>query len=309
MKTYLRLLLILSLSSFLAVFAAIGIIDRINSSSTTTTTDFVDTTEEDSYVIAAVGDISCSADQRKSANYPCVDDKVADLVTSVTPDYFVPLGDLQYNSATYSRLTGIYHKTWGHLYDITLPIPGNHEYSDGGRANGYFKYFPHIARPGYYEKSINDKWMLVALNTSDDCQYLSCAKGSDQYNWLLDVLARNYNKCVIVATHHPRYSSGVHGNGDFMQNIWSLLERYHVPLVLSGHDHNYERFNTSPVQFVVGTGGKDLRRVKEGNPKSAFLSNKHHGALFLNIVGSTVNANFMDIDGEVIDSSVVNCTL
>jgi len=273
-----------------------------------TTTTFT-IPEVDPIVLAAVGDISCSADQRKSKKYPCVDAQVADLVTSYNPDYFLPLGDLQYNTASHSRLTGIYHKTWGHLYDITLPVPGNHEYSDGGRANGYFKYFPQIARPGYYSKDLNDKWMVIALNTNDDCTIESCAKGSKQYNWLVDTLAQNYNKCIIVMAHHPRYSSGVHGNNDYLDSIWAVLERYKVPIVLSGHDHNYERFNTSPVQFVVGTGGKDLRRLKSTRLNSAFVTNKHHGALILSVNDSVVDTSFVDIDNNVIDTSRITCSI
>ena len=67
--------------------------------------------------------------------------------------------------------------------------------------------------------------------------------------------------------HHPRFSSGEHGDDRTMRDIWQALYDAGADLVLAGHDHDYERFapqdadgKADPVrgirEFVVGTGGR-----------------------------------------------------
>lgn len=83
--------------------------------------------------------------------------------------------------------------------------------------------------------------------------------------WLQADLAAHPASCSLAYWHRPRYSSGKHGdNADYAQ-FWDDLQAAGVELVLSSHDHDYERF--APLgpngaldeagirQFVVGTGG------------------------------------------------------
>ena len=44
---------------------------------------------------------------------------------------------------------------------------------------------------------------------------------------------------TLAYFHHPRYSSGMHGNTAAMQTIWEVLMAHGVDLVLSDHDHDY----------------------------------------------------------------------
>jgi acid phosphatase type 7 len=65
--------------------------------------------------------------------------------------------------------------------------------------------------------------------------------------------------------HHPRFSSGEkHGStAGGVKKLWEALYEANTEVVLSGHEHNYERFapqgRVDPErgirQFVVGTGG------------------------------------------------------
>jgi 3',5'-cyclic AMP phosphodiesterase CpdA len=288
----------------LLLLSACGTSANTVDTSTSTSTSTATTTQPPKPItVAAVGDISCSNSQRASGNYLCNDAQVADLIRSNNPDYFIPLGDLQYNTATYDLLTGVYDKTWGNLKDISLPVLGNHDYP----ADGFFQYFPNIPDAGYYTKTISENWFVVVLNTNDDCEIVSCDSSSEQYNWLIRTLDANQNRCAIVATHHPRFSSGVHGNGDFMKDVWQVLESRNVPLVLSGHDHNYERFNTSQVQFVVGTGGKELRGIGSVKEESAVALNDTSGALVMTINGLNLEATFFGVDGAERDNWLVQC--
>ena len=60
--------------------------------------------------------------------------------------------------------------------------------------------------------------------------------------WLASDLAANANEHVIAYWHHPRFSSGTHGNDTSTQGFWDLLYQYGAEVVLVGHDHDYERF-------------------------------------------------------------------
>ena len=72
----------------------------------------------------------------------------------------------------------------------------------------------------------------------------------------------------MVIWHEPYWTSLTQEHvADSAQRPWvQVLDRYDVPLVLSGHQHGYERFApqnadgtrnaaTGTQQFVVGTGG------------------------------------------------------
>src|SRR5205807_5858641 len=69
--------------------------------------------------------------------------------------------------------------------------------------------------------------------------------------------------------HHPRFSSGPAGNNGNMGTIFTDLYNANADVVLTAHDHHYERFgpqtpgqvadpNRGIREFIVGTGGKSL---------------------------------------------------
>jgi acid phosphatase type 7 len=225
-------------------------------------------------VIMAAGDIACdptdpgynggagSADR-------CHQLATSDLLLSTPLDAVLPLGDIQYDSATTARINAVYAPTWGRVKSISRPILGNHE---TGGATGYFDYFngPGVsdgpAGPrgkGYYSFDLGT-WHLVALNSN--CSSVSCSAGSEQESWLRADLAAHPANCTLAYWHHARYSSGHDGSNAFMQPLWEALQDAQAELLLSGHSHDYERF--APLdrdgavdqaggirQFVVGTGG------------------------------------------------------
>jgi calcineurin-like phosphoesterase family protein len=290
------------MKSTIALFSIVTLFACSNTASVSTTT----TEPEKKTVIASVGDISCSGSQRRSGKYPCVDAQVADLVRVKNPDQLWLLGDIQYNSHTIKNFQENFGPIWADLIPIAKPIAGNHEYAEGG-AKGYYATWTKYPKPGYYSFDINDDWFVVAMNTNDECRFVSCDKGSEQYLWLESELQKNANKCIIVMAHHPRYSSGVHGSSKFMKDSFDLMTQYGVDILLSGHDHHYERFDTQPAQFVVGTGGKDLRRIRDIEVGSVFVSNVHHGALFMDIYDRTAKIEFISVDQRVQDTTNITC--
>ena len=171
------------------------------------------------------------------------------------------LGDHTYPRGTAREFADCYDPTWGRFKERTWPTPGNHEYYTKG-ALPYFAYFGERAgRPerSWYSLDLGS-WRVISLDSN-----LAPGLHAAQLDWLREKLKNNPRRCTLAFWHHPLYSSGGHGSVPTMRAAWALLHAAGAELVLSGHDHDYERFapqdaNGKPDprgmrQFVVGTGG------------------------------------------------------
>lgn len=211
--------------------------------------------------LVAVGDIARC--------YIGGDEITAALVEDI-PGTIALLGDNTYErEQTPQRIESAYRdcfeESWGRLKARARPTPGNHEYLADG-APQYYAYFGDAAGPagrGYYSYTLGD-WHVISLNSN-----VAAGEESAQLQWLREDLAANRSACAVAYWHHPRFSSGEGGNDSRMAEVWRALDDAGVDLVLAGHDHNYERFAPQTHegaadadgirQFVVGTGGGDLR--------------------------------------------------
>lgn len=215
-----------------------------------------------SAVIVAAGDIACAPGSYVGPR-KCRQDATARAAQALNPNRVLVLGDLQYPNGSLPDFRASYGNSWGLFKPKTWPVVGNHEYQTPG-ARGFYRYFDRqVAPPGYYRRTING-WQVFVLNTN--CDKIDCQK---QRNWLRNRLITNPSRCALIAMHHPRFSSGLeHGSDASMKPFWEIGQRYGADLVLSGHDHDYERFRVQDStghadpegmqQLVVGTGGKSL---------------------------------------------------
>jgi hypothetical protein len=223
------------------------------------------------FVVATVGDMVCGADT--DPTYPCRHAATAALVREISPEAVLVLGDVQYEEAELEDFRRFYEPTWGAFKAFTYPATGNHEYESPG-AEGYFDYFNgigvdsgragHRAR-GYYAFTLGS-WRAIALN-SNCAEIGGCGEGSRQERWLRDALARSTSTCTLAFWHHPLFSAARREVA--VAPLWKALEEHGVDLVLTAHDHLYQRFAALTSNgvvdsirgipsFVVGTGGKNV---------------------------------------------------
>ena len=211
--------------------------------------------------IAAAGDIACDPAQNVGTPTDCDQAATANLIGQLHPTAVLTLGDNQYQDGTLAAFQAVFAKTWGAYRSIMFPAIGNHEYLTKGAA-GYFGYF---GVPAYYSYNLGS-WHMISLDS--ECSNVGgCQAGSPQERWLVADLAAHPVGCTLVYWHEPRFSSGEHLDATQMTTIWADLVAAHVSVVLSGHNHDYERFvplgaTGSPdpsgvTEFVVGTGGKN----------------------------------------------------
>ncbi|MGW4057453.1 discoidin domain-containing protein [Amycolatopsis sp. NPDC004747] len=260
------------------------------------------------FVLAAAGDI---AEQCTASSSSCVHPKTAKLVENMNPAAVITMGDNQYDEPTLSDFKNYYDKTWGKFKNITHPIPGNHEsYS---KFTGYEQYFGAIAKPQgqrYYSWEMGN-WHFIALDSNDFVTHDEFAE-PPQITWLKQDLANNKKGCVAAYYHHPRWSSGDHGDNTDSTELWNLLVANKVDLVLNGHDHDYERFvpqnadgkadASGPVEIVGGSGGANLYDLSPAHPTTAKLL-KTFGVLKLSMTDTSFQTQLIGVDGKVLDNS------
>ena len=118
----------------------------------------------------------------------------------------------------------------------------------------------------YYTFKAQDQVRFFAL----DSTYLDRA----QIEWLEKALSSANEDWKIVYFHHPPYSSGeTHGSNAQMRSVLEpIFLRHHVSVVMSGHEHFYERIKPQNGihYFIVGSSAK-LRR---GNIQKTALTAK-----------------------------------
>jgi hypothetical protein len=223
-------------------------------------------------VVAVAGDISCGPGNTPSVG-TCRQFDTSELIVAMNPSLVIAAGDIQYDDGRYEDYLRHYDVTWGRFKPITRPALGNHEYYAYSDARGYFDYFNGVGVAdgpaglrgrGFYSFNLGG-WHVVVLNSN--CERVGgCGVDSTQWRWLRDDLQASTATCTLAVQHYPRFSSGPNGSTASMQPFWQLLVERGVDLVVSGHDHLYERFapmNASGAadsarglrQFVVGTGG------------------------------------------------------
>jgi hypothetical protein len=229
------------------------------------------------------------------------------------------LGDNAYPKGTAKQFAECYDPTWGRHKDRTRPAVGNHDYRTRN-AKPYFDYFGKAAGDpdkGYYSYNLGD-WHIVVLNTVC-ADVKGCAPGSPQYEWLVQDLKDHPSRCTLAYMHHPLFSSGKHRGETAIRPLVEALYDAGADVMLSGHEHNYERFapqtprgDFEPArgirQFVVGTGGRERRKLRKTAPHSEVRDRSTYGVLRLNLHPGSYDWEFVPIaGGEFRDSGHGAC--
>lgn len=216
-----------------------------------------------------------------------------------------PLGDNAYPHGTDYEYAHCYGRTWGRHLDRTRPAVGNHEYKTDGAA-GYFRYFGARAGTpgkGWYSYD-HEGWHVVVLNSDGPLE-----RGTEQFNWLVADLRAHPTRCTLAYFHHPRWSSGRHGGREKVADAWRAMYDAGVDVVLSGHDHHYERFAPMDAvgridrargirQFVVGTGGAPSYRLRKRVHHSEAIAAHVRGVLRLVFHPDGYEWEFVPIAGQ-----------
>ena len=256
-------------------------------------------------VLVGAGDIASSGSG---------DSATAALLSGI-PGTVFNLGDNCYDVGTLACFNSYYQPTWGAAKSRTLPTIGNHEGESAGSGQGYCAYFGPAAHcnangtqdgAGYYSYNVGS-WHVIVLNSN--CGVTPCGVGSAQYNWLVADLQAHASGCTLAMWHHPRFSSGDHGDDARTAAFWQALYAYNADVVLNGHDHDYERFAPqTPTagadasrgirEFVVGTGGRSHYAFATARANSEVRNADTFGVLKLTLSTGSYSWKFVPEAGK-----------
>jgi hypothetical protein len=228
------------------------------------------------------------------------------------------LGDNAYQHGTSEEFEQCYDPTWGQFKDRTRPATGNHDEATKD-AQGYWDYFGDRGGPfdRYYYSYDLGGWHVVVLN-SDCWRVGGCNIDDPQAEWLRNNLAHSDALCTLAAWHRPPFSSGRYGepkDTDRVRPLWRVLNEEGADVLLTGHEHSYERFapmNADGTRddaegvrlFVVGTGGGNLRPFENDPlPTTEKRQDDTWGVLKLDLKPSGYDWEFLPVAGSSFSDS------
>ncbi|MFI7599425.1 discoidin domain-containing protein [Actinoplanes sp. NPDC049681] len=234
------------------------------------------------FTAIAVGDVAVDPDKKpgdsaeeavlKKCKTPtasdCAHKLTSDRALAENPDLVLVMGDAQYDDSNLTLYNSYYDKTWGRLKSRTRAVVGNHDLYDDEGYDGFKAYFGSKGTgPGGTTWYSFDKenWHFIAIDSNFIEDEGGDVDSKKQLEWLKRDLAATTKSCIAAFAHHPRFSSGDHGNNSGMKPYWDALYAARADLFLNGHDHSYERLGPQDpngrattdgiVELVNGAGG------------------------------------------------------
>jgi len=245
------------------------------------------------------------------------DEATAALLDRIDGTVFTA-GDNAYENGSPDQYRDCYGPSWGRHLARTRPAPGNHDWETQDLA-GYLGYYGDTATTegtSWYSYDLGS-WHVIVLDS--ECGKVGgCDAGSRQGIWLAADLASNDARCTVAIWHKPRWSSGEHGDDPAMSDFWTMLYDAGADIVVNGHDHDYERFAPQDPggredrargirEFVVGTGGSELRDFRRTAPNSELRSALDHGVIAFTLRDGSYEWRFTAATTDFSDSGTANC--
>lgn len=188
----------------------------------------------------AFGDFGKNTDSQRSLRDQMQRDSFRFMVTT---------GDNAYDAGRYSEFDTKVFQIYRSIFSKAgiFPTLGNHDYSTSSGAP-YLDLFSLSTnawrssdKERYYSFDFGNVH-VVALDSNTPLNVSDSAASNDMLDWLRQDLSQTRQRWKIVALHHSPYSTGSHGSDSRVRSkLVPIFEKYGVDLVLSGHDHIYQR--------------------------------------------------------------------
>jgi predicted MPP superfamily phosphohydrolase len=178
---------------------------------------------------------------------------------------------------------------------------------------------PFFAALGNHDKPTNREYK--PFNMNGERYYTFARKGvrfvvldtnlldKDQVTWADNALRQSTEEWKIAIFHHPLYSDGGrHGSNVELRTVLEpLLVRYGVSVVLSGHEHIYERLKPQQgiTYFVEGSSGMLRKGDLNPSPMMAAGFDQDQTFMLVEIAGANLSFQTLSRTGRIVDSGVI----
>ena len=251
--------------------------------------------------------------------------QLASLMTATPFDFALHTGDVAYGVAGGIGAGG-YPQLHSWFFDIyrgwlgshaVFPSIGNHD-DEAAFAGPYRDLFvlprnaANAAFPDHVERYYSFDYgpaHVIVLDT--ELAFRDPSRRQEQMTWLVDDLMRTTQPWKIAVFHRSPFSAGgEHGSDLEVRGVFApVFEAHGVSLVLSGHEHDYERTipwretaNGQPVTYVV-TGGGGAPLYPSGIAAWTALSRSAHHFMRGSISSCTITLEAVGLSGAVFDST------
>jgi hypothetical protein len=213
-------------------------------------------------------------------------------------EFVLMLGDNIYGGQTAADFKLKFEDPYKPLLDESVKFYaslGNHDNPN----ERFYKPFNMGGKRYYSFKGANAAFFALDSNYMDP----------EQVSWLQQQLSSS-SDWKICFFHHPLYSAGqFHGSDvDLRDRIEPILEKNGVNVVLSGHDHVYERIAPQHgiSYFVIGNSGQ--LRFHNLRPSSQMMKgyDEDCGFALFEIAGDELYFQIISRKGETVDSGVIS---
>jgi len=259
--------------------------------------------QSDRIVFAVIGDYG-------QAGQPLLD--VSNLIKSWNPDFIVTLGDNNYpDGAAWSIDDNIGQYFHEYIFKYKgkygsgsptrrfYPSLGNHDWTTGAKA--YFDFFGYYNPVTYYDFVQGPVHFFVL--DSDRNEPDGVTSDSAQARWLRKTMPVSTSPFNVVVFHHAAYSSGRHGSTEYMR--WPFKD-WGADVVMSGHDHVYERLLVNGIPyFVNGIGGAEIYNFNDILPESQVRYNQDFGAMRVEATSAYMKFQMYSRAGLLVDEYTI----
>lgn len=197
------------------------------------------------------------------------------------------------------------------------PVVGNHDVEVATYWQGtpfYYYAFPPFTDPRFKPSDYEgrNQWYAFAYGRFqflilDTQTFLGEAGRSEQDAWVAERLTDDRFDYTIPVFHVPPFTSGYHGSDGLVVRLsWvPLFESASVPIVFSGHDHNYERLSVNGTTYIVSGGGSPVLYDAEAFlPESITFARRTHFVL-VEIYADRIELNAIALGGELLDQVAI----
>jgi 3',5'-cyclic AMP phosphodiesterase CpdA len=254
-----------------------------------------------SLTFAVVGDTGTGG-----RNQMAVARQMADTYTRTPFGLVVHVGDISYYGSVADRWEQVFVEPYGPLLDagVTFEMAvGNHELEEESSTAADAEIAAEIERIGSEGRYYSVRHGPVDFFVIDSSTPLITGNAAaDQVAWLDAALGSSDAPWKIAVVHHPPYASGPKrgSNLEVRAALEPLFIAHGVDLVLTGHDHFYERSHPQDgIVYVVSGAGAKLSAI--GHSDFTATSLRELEFMLIEVAGHGLRAQAIGTNGEVLD--------